>query len=470
MNKRAALYIRVSTLEQAEKGYSIPAQKEALAAYAKQQGYEVVETYVDDGFTGSNMHRPGLTRMLDHIKKRLIDVVVVNWTDRLTRSTKDTLTMVEDYFIPNNVTLFSLHEFIDLSSPFGIAALTMSATFSELERKTIIERFKMGKDQAVRGGKYISTAPFGYRKNPATKYFDTVPEEAEMVVKLFDLYIQGYSLRKLYEYAKVHFDHPYFGNPMCCKQIIHRPMYSGYFRYKGELYKGINFSPIITYETWLKAQEQLKKNNFVRNHDTSPYLLTGLLVCAKCGNRYVGKMYKANQTRADGNLKSYEYRAYGCAARVKRDKLYHPAKCDNIIYNAEELEQLVEERVLNLNFTGFVGGAVVSGVIDQIKMDNAKLSAQLEKLLDLYMENLIDKATYTERAEKLEKQVAQNNMLIKNEESRIRETPTLTIDYLREQQARYPEMSQNERRKFLALIIKQIALNGNDIIFSFKVQ
>lgn len=465
---KAAIYVRVSTLEQATKGYSLDAQREKLSAYAKSQDYEIVDVYTDDGYSAKDLHRPAMARMIEHIHMGLIDIVLVYKLDRLSRRVRDVLELLDDIFSPNNVQLYSLQENIDVSSPFGRAALKLNATFSELERETIVERMKMGKQQAVKQGKYLcpgKNPPFGYRRNPVTNRLDIIPEEAELVRKVFDLYIQGYSFRKLYEYAKVNFNHPYFANPMCCKPIITRSMYAGYFAYKGELYKGENYDPIISYETFLRANEMREKNKTIRKHNDSPYLLTGLIYCAHCGNRYVGKMYKSN----DGP-RTYEYRAYGCAARVKRDKTYHPAKCDNLIFLAEQLDKKVIDIVNRLEFSGFVADKYVSGTIETLRMNIAELKTKKEKLLDLYLSDILNKQDYILRTSDIDKEIDKNEKIISEEEQRIKDTPTLTIDYLKEQHARFNEMSHAEKRKFLHIIIDKIILNDEQVVVKFKVK
>ncbi len=146
---RAAIYARVSTLEQATEGYSISVQKEKLQQYATAQSYEIIGTYSDEGFSGKDLMRPEMERLIADVKSNKVDVVLIYKLDRLSRHVKDVLELVE-LFDKYKVTLYSLTENLDLSSPFGRAALKMSATFSELERETIVERMEMGKAVPVR--------------------------------------------------------------------------------------------------------------------------------------------------------------------------------------------------------------------------------------------------------------------------------------------------------------------------------
>ena len=116
-------------MEQATEGYSISVQKEKLQKYAEAQSYEVVGIYSDEGFSGKDLMRPEMDKLINDVKANKIDVVLIYKLDRLSRHVKDVLELVE-LFDKYKVALYSLNENLDLSSPFGRAALKMSATFS----------------------------------------------------------------------------------------------------------------------------------------------------------------------------------------------------------------------------------------------------------------------------------------------------------------------------------------------------
>lgn len=466
---KAALYTRVSTLEQARDGYSLQAQEEKLKKYAAYQSYEIAGVFTDDGYSGGSLARPALTRLLSGVKEGKIQVVLIYKLDRLSRRVRDVLEMV-DLFQEHGVTLYSLSENLDLSSPFGRAALKMSATFSEMEREVITERMTMGKDQRVKQGKMLPSrvAPFGYRYDVATHRFVIVPEEAEIVRKLFDLYLQGYSFRKLHDYARATFHHPYFGknNPMSCKPVIKRVMYAGYVLYKGELYPGVNFEPVVSYETWLKAQRRAEENKTRRQSPSSPYLLTGLVYCGLCGNRYVGKLYDRNKPGKKDER--YRYRSYGCAARVKRDKKYRPAACRNVIIPTKDLEYLVEDSVRRLKITG-LAAEERSGTADRILAENAALAAKKEKLLDLYLDGSIDKDSFQTRVAEIEKHISNNEKILKREAEQMPATPTVTAEYLIERQREYDNLDRVEKQKLLRFLIKKIVVAKNDVRIEWRV-
>uniref|UniRef100_UPI0035A15CA6 recombinase family protein n=1 Tax=Jeotgalibaca porci TaxID=1868793 RepID=UPI0035A15CA6 len=99
---RTAIYVRVSTQEQANEGYSVGEQEERLKAYCIAKGWTVYKVYTDGGFSGANTERPALKQMLIDIKNKKVNAVVVYKLDRLSRSQKDTLLLIEDEFLKNN--------------------------------------------------------------------------------------------------------------------------------------------------------------------------------------------------------------------------------------------------------------------------------------------------------------------------------------------------------------------------------
>ena len=150
--KRAALYLRVSTQEQAQEGYSIGEQKERLIAYCKALDWLITDVYVDGGYSGSNLNRPGIQKLMDETDK--FDVVLVYKLDRLSRSQRDTLYLIEEAFLPHNVDFVSMQESFDTATPFGKAMIGLLAVFAQLEREQIKERTRMGRIARAKSGLY----------------------------------------------------------------------------------------------------------------------------------------------------------------------------------------------------------------------------------------------------------------------------------------------------------------------------
>ena len=110
-NTVVALYIRVSTQEQASEGYSIDEQRERLVKYAEAQSWSVYRVYSDPGFSGGSLERPGLRSLILDVNAGKVNKVVVYKLDRLSRSQKDTLYLIEDVFLPASVDFNRLERF-----------------------------------------------------------------------------------------------------------------------------------------------------------------------------------------------------------------------------------------------------------------------------------------------------------------------------------------------------------------------
>ena len=135
--KNVALYVRVSTDIQVD-GYSIDEQIERLEKYCDANRWIVYNKYIDPGYSGSNMDRPGLTDMIKDIRHKKIDLVLVYKLDRLSRSQKDTLYLIEEEFLPNGVDFISMTENFDTSSPFGRAMETRARAVLDKTSRRIL--------------------------------------------------------------------------------------------------------------------------------------------------------------------------------------------------------------------------------------------------------------------------------------------------------------------------------------------
>lgn len=190
---KAAIYTRVSTTEQANEGYSITEQERMCKAYIESKGWEYVGTYSDPGVSGRTMERDGLRKLQLRILLGDIEAVVVYKLDRLSRKQKDTMTLIEDVFLKNDVALASLNETLDTSTPWGRAMIGILSSFNQMESETIQARTKMGREAKANAGGYAGgKPPLGYKS--VNGELVIVPEEAEIVRKVFELRKKGVTL------------------------------------------------------------------------------------------------------------------------------------------------------------------------------------------------------------------------------------------------------------------------------------
>ena len=188
---RIVLYARVSTQQQADKQLSISAQLRALNAFANEKGWEVVETYVDEGKSGRTASRSGFKQMLIDIKYRDIDAVFVWKLDRLARNIEIS-TAFDSILRDSGVRLISLHEPID-DSPQGKLIARIFEGFAEYYSNNLSQDIRRGKREAARQGRYPhGRAPIGFKKeslgdNPWSRI---VPDEvyAPVIRRIFEEY------------------------------------------------------------------------------------------------------------------------------------------------------------------------------------------------------------------------------------------------------------------------------------------
>lgn len=181
-------YVRVSTEEQAVNGVSIDAQKEILQAYAVVKGYTDFKIYTDEGFSGKNLNRPDVQRLLEECRSGKVEAVIVWRLDRLSRSLRDTLETIEDIFMPAGVSLISVTENIDTSTPAGRLMLNILASFAQNEREAIAERVRMAKNSMAKDCKHLGGyVPFGYKVNQQG-YYEVDEKTAPIVREIFRMY------------------------------------------------------------------------------------------------------------------------------------------------------------------------------------------------------------------------------------------------------------------------------------------
>lgn len=194
--KRACIYVRVSTEAQEAEGYSLEEQERLCRASIESKEWEYVRTYTDGGFSGKTVDRPALQEMLKDVREGRLDAVMIYKLDRLSRSQKDTLTIIEDYLLPNKVDIVSLKETLDTSTPWGRAMIGILASFNQLDRETIVMRTTMGRRAKAKAGGYTGgMPPIGYCVKNRELVIDE--REAWIVREIFKLREQKKAYRTI---------------------------------------------------------------------------------------------------------------------------------------------------------------------------------------------------------------------------------------------------------------------------------
>lgn len=198
MRLKACVYTRVSTSEQAMEGYSIEEQERMCKAAIVSKGWEYIGTYSDPGISGRTMDRLGLQKMIRAIERGEIQAVVIYKLDRLSRKQRDTMTIIEDIFLENDVDLVSLNETLDTSTPWGRAMIGILSSFNQMESENIQMRTAMGKEaKATKGGYAGGKPPLGYKS--VNGELVVVEDEAEIVRLIYKLRKDGMTMVNIAE-------------------------------------------------------------------------------------------------------------------------------------------------------------------------------------------------------------------------------------------------------------------------------
>ena len=240
---RAAIYLRVSTAEQAEHGVSLDFQRHACLQATGIAGCSDPLVYMDDGYTGTNPNRPALRELMSHLDE--VDTLYVWRLDRLSRSVRDWSNIMAE-LAEADVGFVSVSERFDFSSPFGKAALNMLATFAELFIDILRENVRAAFAERARRGLHHGRAPMGYKRtgNPrdALLIDDTT---APLILDLFTRYAHGEAMNAI---AQSLYSTPSAGGGTWStnhvKFLLTNPAYIGQVRCGEDVLEGLH-DPLI---------------------------------------------------------------------------------------------------------------------------------------------------------------------------------------------------------------------------------
>ena len=300
---RVACYERVSTEEQALRGFSIETQIENLTEYCEKRGMKIVGHYTDEGVSGAKppLKRPALFRLLEDVQAGKIDMILFTKLDRWFRSVKEYF-KVQDILDKHKVEWKTIHEDYDTTTANGRMAITIFLAIAQNERERTAERIKVvfehkrKNKEACFGGK---NPPFGYMKQPDENGIQRLvkdPESQQMVAEFWDILVKYNNLNKAIRHMR-----DVYGIVKSDKQwlrVSKSDFYCG-------MHNGIEdfCEPYVTKENWLMVQERTKS----RIRDTKPtrvYIFAGLIRCPKCGQILCG----TSSHKASGDYRSYRCR------------------------------------------------------------------------------------------------------------------------------------------------------------------
>ena len=303
--KKCGLYLRVSTEDQAREGFSLPEQKEKLEMFCKFKNYEIIDYYEDAGISAkTGNYRPEFERLKEDIKAKKVNTIVALKLDRITRSIYDWENLMT-FLDENDAYLDCVNDEINTTNANGkmISRLLMSVSQNEIERTS--ERTKIGLAGAIKSGHIPHIAPLGYKHEDKKLVIDYATKD--IVVRIFDLYYNGYSYKKI---SNILNEEQVLGKTnwrdSTIVTILENEIYKGDFvhgkRTKHPVYYENVVEPIVSKDMWEDCQVQKKKNS--RSYQrTLIYLYLQKLKCPKCSRILGGKA----TTKKNGNTYFYYY-------------------------------------------------------------------------------------------------------------------------------------------------------------------
>lgn len=432
--KRGISYRRVSTDEQADKGFSLPTQLKEIQAYAAKNGIELVKDFYDD-FTGSSLDRPGLKAALDYLNTGQANCIICLEADRLTREPGHYL-YLRDGFKEWGIELhYAKRGQIDLSDFGQMLVEDFYGRFAAEWKRKLLEACMRGRRGKVEAGNVLSPgrAPYGYRPGLSAEGKCTLTifePEARVIRLIFELYVfgdngaQGIADRLTKE-----------GIPTPTQE--HKHLYGAIRKQplgewarstithvlKNQTYAGLwTFTPkngasiplavpsIISQEVWELAERKRQQNQTRKRGGIHQYLLSGRVTCAHCESAVCG----IPMSWPGG--KCLYYRCNAAAQKKRLVKVCH-ANCfrvdkadpkiwdyiKSLLLNHDTLERKLNEYIERR------GGDVahLQTELKQLGASIAKKQGRLARLLELYLDGDFDKAIYQQQKRELDLSISE---------------------------------------------------------------
>ncbi len=425
MSKNIAIYARVSTDWQAEKGYSIQTQIDACRTRAYEIGAKTIKEYVDDGYSGAYLERPALDELRQVLKEKVYDVIICYDPDRLSRNLSHQLIITDDIDRSGAELIFVSVKFEQ--SPEGRLFYAVRGAISDYEREKIRERTMRGKRGKLQSGKVITDSHvYGYDFDKENSQYVINPYEANVIRKIFDYYlidrIGGAEMIAI-QLSKEDIPSP-FGNSVwsstTIRAILRREMYTGTYYAQTYYHKKIGTKKevriprdksewilmtapaIISKEQFKEACDLMDKKRTYKTwqRSTNIYLLQGLLRCGVCGQKMsIVTVKKTNKYYACRSRSPYSEKN-NCVARYTKTPIV-----DNIFW-----DMLIGICKNEQSLSDYIGGTMSEpsqeneiNLTDKINKQLLKIQNEQSAIMNWFSQSLISQEMATEKLNSLKK-------------------------------------------------------------------
>ena len=510
MSKRVAIYCRVSTVEQAEEGYSIDEQRRRNIEYCEKEGHEVYKVYEDRGISGKNISgRPGLKDLLQDANAGKFDLVIVWKLNRISRKLIDILNIV-DTLDKNKIAFRSLTESFETETPAGKLQLNIMGAIGEFERGTIAENVKMGMMARAKEGKWNGGKVLGYdiveipsegKKRKETKLVIN-EKEAMTVRRIFELYSTGHGYKATVNRVNQEGHRSKKGNPFATatiKEILKNPVYIGKIRYNlrqdwnEKRRKNINPDPIlvdgeheaiIDTETWERVQIILKDRSKTHNRVyDSELILSGILKCPVCGASMT--VSRSTRKRKDRTKAVNEY--YACGNWKNKGT----AVCNSNSVKAEVADEVVINKLIETVNNELLLKKVINNInknkssklkpkLDEMNLVNKeidRLSCKKNTSIELFDDGILTKSELAERIKKLNEEIDTLKFRLDElkQDVMLAEGEPVPFELVSQVMSKFGEIfkessTRQQRKQLLNLLVSKITIDKSRNIDSIELQ
>ena len=489
-NLSTGIYVRVSTEEQAQEGFSVRGQTEKLKSYALLKDWDIYDIYSDEGISGKNIvDRPAINRLIDDIEAGNVNNVLVFKVDRLTRSTRNLLELVE-LFEEYNCAFNSLTESIDTDTPSGRMFLKIIGIFAEFERENLVSRLKLGFERKAKEGYTLANnnISYGYDRPKGQRVQVINSEESKIVKEIFSMFldknISMTQIAKKLNDRKIPTKNHTNWQPTTIKQILTNPTYIGKVRKNiadEENYFEANghHEPIIADKIFNLAQDKLLNmpNVSRTKKPREDNYFCGVLVCATCGSKFTTK----NVSRTGVSGQKLYSRNYICSKKV----YYNDAvACKSPQITHDKMEKAFIEHIQNIDDPTEIEGISIENnskkaeqelletIVDyEKKLDG--LQIRKRKVMELFIKGNIEFDEYKKMLNMMNEEydVLDNELQCKKTElPQITATPDiLPEDIILNIRENWIELSNNEKMMFLQQFVKKINIKVEKKNFSSNI-
>lgn len=506
-----AIYSRVSTIEQAEEGYSIDEQERLLIEWCKKMDYEVYKCYADRGISGKDIKsRPALKELLSDAEEKKFQMVISWKINRISRKLEDVLKIV-NLLENNNISFKSYSEPFETNTPAGKMQFQMMALIGEFERGTIAQNVKMGMCAKARAGEWCGGRVLGYdlvqmEKQPGAKRTKTKlvinEKEAEAVRFIFNEYGNGKGYKAITNQLNKSGYKTKLGNNFSVgsiREILTNPVYIGKVRYNvrqnwsEKRRRNINANPIITdgiheaiidEKLWDKVQAILssKKGKPARIYD-GKFPLTGILKCPKCGAGMV--IMRTTNKLKDGTRRRLTYYACGNwknkGTAVCNSNAIRCDKANEYVFNKiSELlsnDKMIKSIVTNINKERNNRVSPAKKELARIERELQKLDGKKKKIFEAYEDDIITKEEFQSRNVELNNRIKilheeKQPLLVTLSDDISEEIPYEFIKSILESFGKIlnENVEIEQQKKLLHMIISEITINELREVDSIKLK